>query len=198
MAGSEPFYADDAVRALLDPRAPAVSPAIQLLQVAMSGFGYDFYNARNVARSNDQLVRERTSDVLGEASAALGKLERSYREHTFAGATREHPMPPPDVLQRIRELDALRKRCEAIGTALHTAETPGTDAIWFRFRDEETLLHRLVAFDVELAATSTRVRDVALDIKAKEIDETALAAIDADLTALERAFARRSALLKGG
>ncbi|MBD5635267.1 MAG: hypothetical protein IAI49_12390, partial [Candidatus Eremiobacteraeota bacterium] len=101
-----PFFIDDAVRALLDPRTPVVDPAVKTIQVAMSGFGYDFHDARNAARANDQLVRERAGNVLGEASSELAKLERAYRERNFSGATRERPLPSPEVLHRIREIDA--------------------------------------------------------------------------------------------
>jgi hypothetical protein len=195
---NQPFYVDDAVRALLDPSVPATDPAIQLLQVAMSGFGYNFYDARNVARSNDQLVRERASDVLGEAAAALGKLERSYRDRRFPGATRAQPMPPPDVMHRLREIDTLRKRAEALATAMHTAETPATDMIWMRVRTELPTLQRLVSFDVELATGTVRARDAALALDAVTLDETSLAPIEAELIELEKAFGRRSALLKGG
>jgi hypothetical protein len=198
MHAPEPFFADDALRALLDPRAPAVDPVIQAIQVAMSGFGYNFYDARNVARANDQLVRERASDVLGEAANALGKLERGYKQHAFPESTREQPFPPADVMRRLREIDAARKRCEALVATLHTAETPATDAIWFRFRDEATLLQRLVAFDVALATGSTRARDAALALDAAAFDDASLAPIDAVLAELERGFAARKALLKGG
>jgi hypothetical protein len=196
MASGEPFYADDAVRALLDPRAPATSPALRLIQVAMSGFGYDFYDARNVARANDQLVRERMSDALGEASAALRKLEREYRDRNFPGATREQPLPPPDVMRGIRRFDAARTHCEAIASALLAAEAPATDAIWFRLRDEETLLHRLVACDVALATAGIALRERILALEAGTLDEGALGAVEADLAALDRALAERRALLR--
>jgi hypothetical protein len=92
----KPLDAGDVARALLDSSAPATDPAVQLLQVAMSGFGYNFYDARNVARANDQLVRGRANDVLGTAAATLGKLEKSYKARAFPEATREQPLPPPD------------------------------------------------------------------------------------------------------
>jgi hypothetical protein len=198
MQPSEPFYVDDAVRALLDPRVPATDPVIQTIQVAMSGFGYNFHDARNVARSNDQIVRERASDVLGELSIALGKLERSYRDLRFPGATREVPMPPPDVLHRIREIDSARKRAEALATALHTAETPATDMIWIRFRNEMTTLQRLVALDVGLALGTVRARDTVLSLVASALDDSSLSALDGEFAALEKIFNQRSALLKGG
>ena len=194
----EPFFIDDAVRALLDPRAPATDPAVRAIQVAMTGFGYNFYDARNVARANDQIVRERASDALGEASASLGRLERAYRTSAFPAASREQPLPPPGALALVRAVDERRRRCEALGSALHAAETPATDAIWFRFRDEASLLARLVACDVELATGAARVRDAAMSLDAATLEAASFATLDAELDGLERSVSRRGALLKGG
>ncbi|MBD5633985.1 MAG: hypothetical protein IAI49_05845, partial [Candidatus Eremiobacteraeota bacterium] len=102
------------------------------------------------------------------------------------------------VLHRIREIDAARKRCEALGATFATAETPATDAIWIRFRNEESQLASLVAFDVELATGSIRARDAARALEANAFDDGALAPLETELIALERAFSRRSALLKSG
>jgi hypothetical protein len=194
----KPLDAGDVARALLDPSAPATDPAIQLLQVAMSGFGYNFYDARNVARANDQLVRGRVNDILGTAATSLGKLEKSYKARAFPEATREQPLPPPDVMRTIRGIDERRKRVEALASAIVAAETPATDTIWFRFRDERSLLAALVAFDIELSAGSDRVARAAASVSpATACDET-LAPLDAELDALESAFAKRRELLRGG
>jgi hypothetical protein len=194
----KPLDAADVARALLDPSAPVTDPAVQLLQVAMSGFGYNFYDARNVARANDQLVRGRASDVLGMAAAALGKLEKSYKARAFPEATREQPLPPPEVMRTIRAIDGLRRRIEALASAIVAAETPATDTIWFRFRDERTLLASLVAFDVELSAGSDRLSQTAAQLAPANLSDEALAPLDAQTDALERAFAQRRNLLRGG
>jgi hypothetical protein len=194
----KPLDAGDVARALLDPSAPATDPAVQLLQVAMSGFGYNFYDARNVARANDQLVRGRASDVLGTAAATLGKLEKSYKARAFPEATREQPLPPPEVMRTIRAIDERRKRVEALASAIVAAETPATDTIWFRFRDERTLLASLVAFDIELSSSSDRIAQVAASVSAATVNDDTLAPLDAELDALESAFAKRRELLRGG
>jgi hypothetical protein len=187
---------EDVVAALLDPHAPATDLVTKTIQVAMSGFGYNFYDARNVARANDALVRERAAGLLGEATAALGEFERAYRERSLPPATREAPFPPAGVMQRLRALDALRKRVEAGISALAGAETPGNDAIWRRFRDERTLLLRLVAADVELATGAERVRDAARALDPDQDDLAAVEPIKAQLAALERALTERRALLR--
>jgi hypothetical protein len=192
----QPALVEDVLEALLDPRAPSGDPVVRLLQVAMSGFGYNFYDARNVARSNDQLVRERASGLLAEAVAGLTAVERSYRTRHVPAATREAPFPPDDVMRRLRAFDALRKRAEALIAALAFAETPATDAIWFRFRDEHALLLKLVAADVELATGAERSRDACLALDADAADDAALDPANAELESLERALTKRRALLR--
>jgi len=194
----KPLAVEDIARALLDPVAPSTDPAIQFVQVAMSGFGYNFYDARNVARANDQLVRGRACETLGGAAMALGKIEKAYKAHAFPEATREQPFPPADVMARLRAIDALRKRTEAFASALTAAETPATDAIWFRFRDERTLLQSLVACDVALSLGADRAAAVAAGLSPAHVDDEALAGFESELEALERAFAQRRDLLRGG
>jgi hypothetical protein len=194
----QPLVIEDVVEALIDPHAPATDPLVQAIQVAMSGFGYNFYDARNVARSNDQLVRERAAGLLGEAVGALGAFERGYRERNVPAATRETPFPPDDVMRRVRALDALRKRVEAAIAALASAETPATDSIWFRFRDERTLLLRLVSADVELALGAQRLRDAAAALAGAHDDAAALEPLGVQLDEMEGALTKRRALLRAG
>jgi hypothetical protein len=192
----QPLMLEDIVTALLDPRAPATDLVTKTIQVAMSGFGYNFYDARNVARSNDALVRERAAGLLGEATAALTGFERAYRERILPAATRESPFPSEDVMRRLRALDALRKRFEAAISALASAETPGNDAIWRRFRDERALLVRLVAADVELATGAERLRDAVNALDPNQDDLAALEPVKGQLATLEHALTGRRALLR--
>jgi hypothetical protein len=55
-----------------------------------------------------------------------------------------------------------------------------------------------VAFDVELATGSVRVRDAVLALAPGGLDDAAFAGLERELLALERGFTQRSALLKGG
>jgi len=191
------LVSENLVRELLDPAMASHDPLVQLLQVAMSGFGYNFYDARNVARSNDQIVRARTGGVLGETAAALAAFEKRFRERYVPPASREHPYPPDDAMRRLRAIDAARKHCEALISTLTSAETPATDAVWFRVRDERATLYALVAMDVEMTAVADRARVAGDALSLEGFDDTSLAALEAELTSLDRTFERRRHFLRG-
>lgn len=194
----KPVGIEEAARALLDPSAPVTDPALQFVQLAMTGFGYNFYDARNVARANDQLVRGRASDALGTAGATLDRLQKAYTEGVFPGPTREQPYPPADVMHNVRAIEGLRKRALALSSAIAAAETPATDAVWFRCRDEGTVLKALVAYDVGLATGGDAVAAAAAALDPGTIDAGTLAGVEAELKRLEHIFAGRRDLLRGG
>jgi hypothetical protein len=193
----KPLVVEDVVEALVDPRRPATDPIIQALQVAMSGFGYNFYDARNVARSNDAIVRERASNVLGETARALAAFEQRYRARNVPPASREHPLPPDESLRRLRAIDAARKHCEALIGVFCSAETPATDSIWFRVRDEQAMLYKLIGFDVQLASGAERARAAASALDAASFDDESLGPLENELEDLGRAFEARGTLLRG-
>ncbi len=189
---------EDVVRALLDPSQPSHDPTVALLQVALSGFGFNVYDARNQARANDLLVRERVSNLLADAAARIRSLEARYRERFLPAATREQPFPPADVLRRAKALHDLTSRLDAAGSEVLTLEVPGADPIWSRVRDELPTLHRLFAFDVGLAtaATSLYERADTLTVEAADLDG-AFDPFAADLELLRKALVERRALLSG-
>jgi len=189
---------EDVVRALLDPSQPSHDPTVAVLQVALSGFGFNFYDARNQARSNDLLVRERVSNLLADAAARIRVLEAKYRERSIPAATREQPLPPADALRRAKALHELTVRLDAAGSEIVTLEVPGADPIWSRVRDELSALHRLFAFDVGLATAATALYERAdtLTPEAADIDG-ALDGFEADFEVLRKALVQRRALLSG-
>jgi hypothetical protein len=192
----KPAELETVVDALIDPKRASSDPLVQFLQVAMSGFGYNFYDARNVARSNDQLVREGVGGMLGEAAAALAAFEKRYRERFVPPATRENPMPSADAMRRLRSIDESRKACEALASRILTAETPATDMIWFRIRDEGATLHALLAHDVSLTIGAERVRAAARDLDLESFGDTSLGALQTELATLDRAIDSRRKLLR--
>ena len=182
-------------RALLDPQRPAGDPVVQAVHLLMSGFGYNFYDARNVARANDQLVRAAAAGLLADAGRVLARLAFAYREAHLPPATREQPYPPAEALQALRELDKLARRLADAETRLRALETPQHDPIWFRLRDERARLERLLAFDVGLVAAASDLaqRVAALDVEAVHGRRTA--ELSAEVDALNRTLDDRRALM---
>ena len=189
---------EDIVRALLDPSQPSHDPSVAIVQVALSGFGFNFYDARNQARANDLLVRERVSNLLADAAARVRKLEARYRERFIPAATREEPFPSPNALRRAKALHELTARLDAACSEILTLEVPGADPIWSRLRDELPTLHRLVAFDVGLATAATALFERANALTPEEVEsDGAFEAFEGDFTVLQKALRERRALLFG-
>lgn len=186
----------DVVRALLDPATPTNDPVVQLFQTALSGFGYDLYDPRNAARANDLLVREKGAALLGTTARTLGLLERRYRERFIPAASREHPYPAPDLARCAKRVHDLERRCDALATALLTCESPGSDAIWSRVRDERPTLDALLAADIALVVGIGELPGLVARLDPEAVTaEAPLAELDAMLDRLEGAIdARRRTL----
>jgi hypothetical protein len=107
-------------------------------------------------------------------------------------------MPSADAMRRLRAIDEARKACEALVSRILTAETPATDMIWFRIRDEGATLHALLAHDVSLTIGAERVRAAARDLDLESFGDTSLAALQTELATLDRAIDSRRNLLRAG
>jgi hypothetical protein len=191
----ERYEPEDVVRALLDPTRPADDPVIAAVQLLMTGFGYNFYDARNVARANDQLVRAKASALLADAGRVLARLEFAYRAEYVPAPTREQPFPAADAIEPLKKLERTIRRMADADTRIRSLETPASDMIWFRIRDERALLEKLLAYDVALAVSADAIaRDVAgLDPAA--VRSAAFSAVDAGLARIETALDGRRAFL---
>jgi len=191
----EPHVPEDVVKAVLDPERPSNDPVVRTVQLLMSGFGYDFYDARNVARANDLLVRAKARELLAEAARALARLEHAFRDAFVPPATREQPLPPADVLQTLRSTARFVQRIDDTAARIAALETPATDAIWFRVRTESALLERLVAFDVDLVVAAN---DLAATVAALDVDALhggRSEPVTQGIARIEHALAERAALL---
>lgn len=185
----------EVARALLDPTHPTGDPVIAAIQLLMTGFGYNFYDARNVARANDQLVRAKASGLLADAGRVLARLEFSYREEHIPELTREQPSLPPDVLQPLKKLERTIRRLADVDTRIRSLETPASDFVWFRIRDERSMLEKLLALDVGLVVTATDVAQRVDALNVEALLDSGLAEITADLDRLDTALSQRRALL---
>ena len=193
---SVPAPTEDVIGKLLDPSQPSNDPAVRLLQIALSGFGYDFHDPRNSARANDVLLREKGSDLLSRAANRLDELECRYREQFIPPASRERPFPPADTSRRAAALHRAGQRLQSLATTLLTAETPAADAIWGKVRNELGTLRRLVGCDVRVIAACTAVAGAVDNLTPSACNaDDALAALELEVETLERTLRERRAML---
>ncbi len=191
----QPPAHESLVKSLLDPEHPATDPVAQALQVAMSGFGYNFYDARNVARANDLVVRERASGLLLGASGRLEHVERAFREEYIPPPSREQPFPDPELAKRLRDLAAVRHRISETANRIITLETPATDSVWFRVRTERDTLVRLVSMDVALIQSAQAIDEAARSVTPEQVRDGIASFARPELDAIDAALDARRALL---
>jgi len=68
------------------------------------GWGYNFYRLENQLRADDQLIRRKASELLGQANAILSQAESDYRRHQRATHPIQTPLqsPPPSPSRAFR------------------------------------------------------------------------------------------------
>src|SRR6266487_513891 len=136
---------------------PSNDPVVQQLQLLLTGYGYNFYNSVNQARSDDLLVRERASYHLAQAADMLATMRGDYQRRFIPPLTRENPFPPEKVMAQVREIEALHQELANSESHIRGMSVPGQDRIWWRFRQEEPLLRQLLQFDLALVRSSEQV-----------------------------------------
>jgi hypothetical protein len=130
----------------------AAGPIKATLSNLFYGWGYNFYRKENQLRSDDLLIREKISNLLGEARSHLAGLESAYRRDHLPPPSREHPFPDAAALQTVRSLENLIKDIEQLEVKIRTAAVPEMDRIHQRHRIEWDTLERLGAVDLELVS----------------------------------------------
>ena len=136
---------------------PSNDPLIQQLQLLLTGYGYNFYNKTNQARADDMLVRERASYFLSQAIATLAQLRSDYYTHFIPPLTRANPDPPQEAMAQIREIEAVQQSLSQVESHIRGMSVPTQDRIWWRFRQEQTLLMKLLNFDLTLVRSSEQI-----------------------------------------
>ncbi len=139
---------------------PSLNPVTQRLQVLLSGGGYNFYDKANLARADDLLVRQRAGHSLTEAAARLRALETEYRQDYLPPVTRDNPMPPAEVMAKLRGLTRLAEQLRGLEGDIRGMAAPAQDKFWWRLRSEVSLLNALIAFDDGLLQSSAQIGQV--------------------------------------
>src|SRR5713101_2886720 len=136
---------------------PSSDPVVQQLQLLLSGYGYNFYSATNQARADDLLVRERATYHLNQAVNMLATLRSDYQRRFIPPLTRANPDPPPEVMAQAREIEAVQQALSNVEAHIRGMPVPAQDRIWWRFRQEQTLLAQLLSFDLALVRNSEQI-----------------------------------------
>lgn len=136
---------------------PSNDPVVQQLQLLLTGYGYNFYNSTNQARADDMLVRERASYYLAQAVDMLAMLRGEYMRRFIPPLTRSNPDPPQEAMAQAREIEASQQALSDVETHIRGMPVPAQDRIWWRFRQEKSLLVQLLNFDLALVRTSEQV-----------------------------------------
>jgi hypothetical protein len=136
---------------------PSNNPLVQQLQLLLTGYGYNFYNKTNQARADDLLVRERASNFLSQAVDRLAQLRSEYHTRFIPPLTRANPDPPQEAIAQIREIEATQQSLSRVESHIRGMSVPSQDRIWWRFRQEQALLNKLLEFDLSLVRDSERI-----------------------------------------
>ena len=136
---------------------PSNDPVVQQLQLLLTGYGYNFYNKANLARSDDRLVRERASYFLAQAVARLAQIRSDYFARFIPPLTRANPDPPQEAMAQLREIEAVQQALSSIESHIRGMSVPTQDRIWMRFRQEQPLLMQLCNFDLNLVRGSEQI-----------------------------------------
>ena len=87
----------------------------------------------------------------------LTTLRGDYQRRFIPPLTRINPDPPQEALAQVREIQAAQQALSDLETAIRGMAVPAQDRIWWRFRQEETLLRQLLQFDLALVRNSEQV-----------------------------------------
>ena len=136
---------------------PSNDPVVQQLQLLLTGYGYNFYNNSNQARADDLLVRERASYFLSQAVSMLAQLRSDYSMRFIPPLTRANPDPPQEALAQLREIESVQQALSNLESHIRGMSVPTQDRIWWRFRQEQTLLMQLLNFDLTLVRSGEQI-----------------------------------------
>ncbi len=117
-----------------------------------SVLGSEVYTQKGKMRSDDQLVRQRVTHGLGEASAAVRALIARYRAESVPPSTREQPFPPAEVMEPMRKAERLVRAIDDVAGVIKGLPVLNQDKVWDQVR--RVGLNDLLQFDWNLVGES--------------------------------------------
>ncbi|HEY0754235.1 MAG TPA: hypothetical protein VGD98_09755 [Ktedonobacteraceae bacterium] len=174
---------------------PSEDPLVQQLQLLLTGYGYNFYNTTNQARSDDLLVRERASYFLGQAIVLLSGLRGEYQRRFIPPLTRENPFPPQEAMATLREMEEMQQTISNLESHIRGMAVPTQDRIWWRFRQEQPLLAQLLSFDLRLVRGSEQLHQFMTQLTADGWNPYSSGTLHSQLQQLTRVAQERERFL---
>ncbi len=173
-----------------------LDPIRHQLTNLLTGYGYNLYEAKNRARADDLLVREKAAEQLADAASALRTLRSAFQKQFIPPLSRDNPEPPADRLEQLRRLARLQTRLEDLATRIRSMAVPTQDRTWERFRNEKTLLHQLLLHDYNLVAPGRQLGERAHSLTAADWTDDTAASLEGEADQIERAIRARTEFLQ--
>jgi hypothetical protein len=184
---------------MTDARAPSGGFYDQgdLQKVAITlfnGWGYNFYRLENQLRADDQLIRKKAAELLGQANARLALAESDYRRDHLPAPTRDKPYPDPQAVAAAQAIERLVRQVDGLKGRITAMPVPENDRMTQRYRQEAQTLHALAAHDEQLIGQAETFR-LAIDGRDGAWLAANAPALQEGLKALDETLRQRGLLL---
>ena len=134
------------------------SLAQQIATNLFYGWGYNFYQAENQLRADDQLVRAKCVFLLNETANSVGIAESTFRRERLPAPTRAKPFPDAEAVAGAQQLERLHAELLALAARIQTLPVPADDLVFKRYRDEGATLLLLLDRDAQLVGRCELLR----------------------------------------
>jgi len=158
------------------------------------GWGYNFYRLENQLRADDQLIRRKAAELLGQANAELCRADSDYRRDHLPPPTRDKPRPDAEAIAAAQAIERLIRQVDGLKGRITTMPVPENDRMTQRYREEAQTLHALGAHDEQLIGQAEMLR-VAIDGRDGEWIAANTESLQDGLKAIDETLRQRALLL---
>lgn len=176
---------------------PGFYDAGPLRQIATNlfyGWGYNFYRLENQFRADDQLVRSKSTWMLGMAMSSVCAAEIEFRREFLPAPSRAKPFPDAEAVKSAQRLERLAKDIGALEALIQQQPVPENDRMTQRYREEAPTLKKLIGYDEQLVGQCELLRSMLSSHKASAILES-MPDLETGLKAIQETLRKREAVL---
>jgi hypothetical protein len=172
-------------------------PAKRLLSNLFYGCGYNFYRSENEFQEDDELIRGKLRQLLGDARTHLRSLEAALRREHRARTGGDYAFLDVAAVDTAHALLHAQRDLEAMEALIGAAAAAQMHRVHRPHRPERSTLPRLVALDGEVLLALLTLRDAIAKLENGAAAAARMASLlqASDFDAL---WNRREALLSGG